>query len=112
LRAAGADDRAIINVAGKTTLMELCELLSCCKLVLGNDSGPMHLAAALGVAVVGVFGASAPELTAPLGPRVTTVSGRAECAPCFLHDCPIDLRCLRSVTSEEVAAAALKLLQV
>jgi heptosyltransferase-2 len=112
LREAGADDRAIINVAGKTTLMELCQLLSCCKLVLTNDTGPMHLTAALGIPLVAVFGSTSPELTGPLGPHCAVVRGQAECAPCFLRECPIDLRCMQSISVAEVVAAALKLLKV
>ena len=110
LRAAGATDRDIINVAGRTTLMELCGLLSCCRLVLANDSGPLHLAGALGIPVVAIFGSTAPELTAPLGAHAAVVRGQAECAPCFLRECPVDRRCLNSITVEQVVAAALPLL--
>ena len=101
----------ITSVAGATTLRELCALLRAAALVLTNDTGPMHVAAAVGTPVVVPFGSTAPELT---GPTFTSsmphqlILGDAACAPCFLRECPIDFRCMRGITVERVVAAALQ----
>jgi heptosyltransferase-2 len=100
-----------VNVTGKTTLLELCELIKCCRLILTNDTGPMHLAAALGTPLVAIFGSTSPELTGPLGPHVSIVRAEVECTPCFLRECPIDFRCMNSITVEQVTEAVLKLWQ-
>ncbi len=111
LRASLGDDRAVVNVAGKTTLLELCELIGFCKLLLTNDTGPMHLATAVGTPVVAVFGSTSAELTGPLDPRAAVVSAAVECTPCFLRKCPIDFRCMNNITVEQVTEAVLKLWQ-
>jgi len=98
----------VINVAGKTTLLELCELLRACRLLLTNDTGPMHLAGALGTPVVAIFGSTSAELTGPLGAAVTIVHEPVECSPCYLRECPIDFRCMRRITVEQVTNAVLK----
>lgn len=102
-------DCDVVNLAGRTTLIELCELLQHCRLLLTNDTGPMHLAAALGTPLVALFGSTSPELTGPLGPRVQILTATAECAPCFLSQCPIDLRCMHSIRVEDVTAKVLQL---
>jgi len=110
LRAALGDDRrAIVNVAGKTTLLELCELLKFCRLLLTNDTGPMHLADALGTPLVAVFGSTSAPLTGPTGKLSRVINVAVECNPCFLRECPIDFRCMKSITVEQVADAVLKL---
>jgi heptosyltransferase II len=111
LQAATNDPRSIINVAGKTTLLELCELISICKLLITNDTGPMHLATALNTPVLAIFGSTSAELTGPLGPKVRIVQEKVECSPCFLRECPIDFRCMNRIPVEQVTAAALKLLE-
>jgi heptosyltransferase II len=96
----------IYNLAGRTSLRELCAALALCDVVVTNDTGPMHLAAAAGTPVIVPFGSTAPELTGPGLPgddRHRLILGQAPCAPCFLRECPIDLRCLRSITPETVA---------
>jgi heptosyltransferase-2 len=101
------------SLAGETTLRELCAALRACDLVVTNDTGPMHVAVAVGTPVIVPFGSTSPELT---GPAVADLShhvllaGNAPCAPCFRRECPIDLRCLRDVTVEHVVSAALQLL--
>jgi len=98
----------VINLAGKTTLRELMGLLKLCRVLLTNDSGPMHLAAALGTPVVVPFGSTAPELTGPGlpgAPRHYLLQSDAPCSPCFRRTCPIDLRCMTGISVEEVAAA-------
>lgn len=98
-------------LAGQTTLAELMAALSLCRVLVTNDTGPMHLAAALGVPVVAPFGSTSPELTGPGlpgDPRHRLLLGQAACAPCFLRTCPVDFRCLRSITPEAVVAATLE----
>ena len=110
-RAAKPDRSAAINTAGQTTLRELCAGLSLCSVVLTNDSGPMHVAAAVGARVVVPFGSTSPELTGPGLPndeRHIVLRSSPPCAPCFLPRCPIDLRCLTQIQVSEAVAAVLK----
>ncbi|MDQ6912442.1 MAG: lipopolysaccharide heptosyltransferase II [Verrucomicrobiota bacterium] len=94
-----------VNRIGKTTLEELISELRECRLLLTNDTGTMHLATLLGVPVVAVFGSTEDRLTGPLGADNVVMRHHVECSPCFLRECPIDFRCMKSVTSEEVVAA-------
>lgn len=94
-----------INLTGKTTIGDLPALLSECHLFLGNDSGAMHVAAAVGLPVVAVFGPTDPLGTAPVTPRCTIVQEKSYCSPCFLRRCPTDHRCMTQVTPAAVSAA-------
>ncbi len=94
-------------LAGSTSLGGLAGVLARLRLLLTNDSGPMHLAAALGVPVVAVFGPTDWRETAPYGARQRVMRAATECAPCKLRECPIDHRCMTRVDAEAVAAAAL-----
>ena len=85
-------------------------VLSRLRALVTNDSGPMHLAAALGVPVVAVFGSTDWRETAPVGGRARLVREHVECAPCLLRECPIDHRCMRRVTVDRVAEAALEMM--
>ena len=98
------------NRIGKTTLAELMTELKQCDLLLTNDTGTMHLAAWLDVPLVAVFGSTDPVATGPLSSRSRVVRHLVECSPCFLRECPLDLRCLKAVSADEVAQAALELL--
>ena len=103
---------AILNLAGKTSLRELMALLKICRVLLTNDSGPMHVAAALGTPVVVPFGSTSPELTGPGLPgdaRHRLLKSDAPCSPCFLRECPIDFRCLNGMSIERVVEAVLAL---
>jgi heptosyltransferase II len=102
--AAGAG-RPVIDLTGKTTIAELPALLSCCHLFLGNDSGAMHVAAAVGLPVVAIFGPTDPHGTAPVTPRCTIVQQQPYCSPCFLRRCPTDHRCMTAVTVPMVESA-------
>jgi len=97
--------RAPIDLTGKTAIADLPALLSQCHLFLGNDSGAMHVAAAVGLPVVAVFGPTDPDGTAPVTPRATIVQEKPYCSPCFLRRCPTDHRCMKAVTPEMVATA-------
>ena len=106
LRRDGAEVR---NLAGETTLREFTDLAAACRLFLTNDSGAMHVASALGVPTVAVFGATDDTTTGPTGPLARVVREHAECSPCLLRECPIDHRCMTAVTVEQTAAVALEL---
>jgi heptosyltransferase II len=112
LRDAQLPDSSVINVAGKTTVLDLCALLRFTKLLLTNDTGPMHIAAALGTPTVSIWGSTSPELTGPLSPRSVVIRQPVECSPCFLRKCPIDFRCMDRIQVNEVVAAVLKQLRV
>ena len=102
-----AGDR-VLNLAGKTSLRELMALLKLCRVVLSNDSGPMHVAAALGTPVVVPFGSTSPELTGPGlpgDPRHQLLKSAAPCSPCFRRTCPIDFRCMTGIAPERVVEA-------
>jgi len=105
----------VANLAGHTSLRELCAALRACCVVLTNDTGPMHLAAAVGARVVGLFGSTSIELTGPGlpgGNHHTLLRGEAPCAPCFLRECPVDFRCLRSLSIEQVVQAVQRAAQL
>ena len=98
------------DLAGKTTLRELMALLKLCRVLLTNDTGPMHVAAALETPVVVPFGSTSPELTGPGLPgdaRHHLLKSTAPCSPCFLRECPIDFRCMNGISIESVVQAVL-----
>jgi heptosyltransferase II len=99
--------RPPIDLTGKTSIADLPGLLSQCHLFLGNDSGAMHVAAAVGLPVVAVFGPTDPEGTAPVTPHASIVQQKPYCSPCFLRRCPTDHRCMLAVTPSMVQTALL-----
>jgi heptosyltransferase-2 len=99
------------NLAGQTTLGEFIELAAACQIFLTNDSGAMHIASALGVPTVAVFGATDDTTTGPTGPLARIVREPVECSPCLLRECPIDHRCMTRVPTARVAEVALELLR-
>jgi ADP-heptose:LPS heptosyltransferase len=90
------------NLAGKTTLDQLMDELSACDVLLTNDTGTMHLAAALGVPTVAIFGSTEPALTAPVGSVHRVVREKVDCSPCFLRECPVDYRCMLRIEPERI----------
>jgi lipopolysaccharide heptosyltransferase II len=94
-----------LNRMGRTSLVELIDELCQCRLLLTNDTGTMHLAAFLGIPTVAIFGSTEPRLTGPLGQGHRVLHHHVPCSPCFLRECPIDFRCMKAVTVEEVVAA-------
>ena len=100
---------AVLN--GQTSLETLIGVISGSSLVLTNDSGPMHMAAALGVPTVAVFGATDDVVTGPWGPHARVVKEPVECSPCMLRECPIDHRCMTRVSADAVCRAAREVLR-
>jgi heptosyltransferase-2 len=98
-----------LRLQGKTSLGELIGVLSELSLFLANDSGPMHLAAALGVPTIAIFGPTDPTETGPLGPRAKFVREPVDCSPCLYRDCPIDHRCMERIAVSRVYEEAMSL---
>jgi len=98
--------RGVINLIGRSAIGDLPALLARCHLFIGNDSGAMHVAAAVGLSVVAVFGPTDSDGTRPLTPRLSIVQRRVACSPCFLRHCPIDHRCMKFVELDRVLDAA------
>ena len=105
-RIARSMQRRAINLAGATSIGELPALLRACRLFVGNDSGAMHVAAAVGLPVIGIFGPTDPEATRPATPLFTLIREPVFCSPCLLRHCPIDHRCMTRISVEQVYRAA------
>ncbi len=99
------------NLAGRTRLREFIDLTAACRVFLTNDSGAMHIASALRVPTVAVFGATDHIATGPLGETSRVVREPVDCSPCLLRECPIDHRCMTRVSAARVAETALELLK-
>ena len=117
-QAAGLADRVqeaaaapIRSLVGRDSPALLPALVSELDALVGADSGPAHVAAAVGVPAVTLFGPTDPRLTAPLGPGQQTLWHRPSCGPCFLRECPIDHRCLLAIEVAEVEAAVMRALE-
>lgn len=99
-----ASGSATVNMAGRTTLNELAGLLSLSRFAVTIDSGPMHMAAAVGTPVVALFGATSPRRTGPYGERHIIIEKGLACSPCFMRKCP-EPRCMEEITATEVMEA-------
>ena len=111
LVAQGVRERGIEvrNLAGQTSLREFIERLAACRFFLTNDNGAMHLAAAVGVPTLAVFGSTDYNTTGPTGDSTRIVREPVECSPCLKRECPIDHRCMTRVTVDRVIEEALAL---
>lgn len=105
---AGLPDR-VINLAGMTSLRELSGLISHCDVILTNDSGPMHIADALGTPIVALFGSTSEVVTGPYRSG-TLIHKHVECSPCYQRTCPIDFRCMKRIEADEVYESIVKIL--
>jgi heptosyltransferase-2 len=100
------------NIAGRTTLKEAIALIARCSLFISNDSGLMHVAGALGIPTIAIFGSTNPITTSPVGDRSVVITKAVDCSPCLKKTCPTDFRCMDLITADEVYNAAKKLLTV
>ncbi|MDR2014183.1 MAG: lipopolysaccharide heptosyltransferase II [Azoarcus sp.] len=97
---------SVLDLAGHTSLGDVVDLVALAQVAVCNDSGLMHVAAALDVPLIAVFGSSSPEHTPPLARRAVIETLRLECAPCFERHCPLGhTRCLTGIAPEKVLAA-------
>lgn len=104
--------QAATNLAGETSIAELIGLLASCDLVVTNDTGPAHVAAALGRPTLTIFGPTNEFETAPLGSRSELIrADGVECARCMHRDCPIDHHCMTRLQVDAVARRAFSLLE-
>jgi heptosyltransferase-2 len=94
----------VINFAGKTSIRQLLALIESCAVILTNDSGPMHIAAALKIPLVAIFGSTSPVKTGPYGGGII-IHKDVDCSPCYKRVCPIDFRCMKRIEIDEVYQA-------
>lgn len=93
-----AANSGAVNLCGKTALEDVIDLLSLCEQAVSNDSGLMHVAAAVDIHVHGVYGSSSPDFTPPLTDKCDIHYLRLDCSPCFKRECPLGhLNCLRDI---------------
>ena len=91
-----------LNLCGVTSLDQAMAIISLCNLFVTNDSGLMHVAAALQIPTVAIFGSTDPVATGPYSPVAKVIRHNISCAPCLRRQCPSDYRCMLSITAEEV----------
>jgi len=97
-----------LNLSGETSLMQLAALLRRCRLLVTNDTGTMHVAAAVGTRVVAIFGPTDPRTTSPLGKGHVVIRREVPCSPCLKRVCPEDHRCMELISVANVLEAAQK----
>jgi heptosyltransferase-2 len=91
-----------IDLTGKTSLLQLAALLERCALLVTNDTGTMHVAAAVGIPVVALFGSTPPPITGPWGDDHVVVKKDVDCSPCWKRVCATDHRCMKLITVDDV----------
>ena len=100
----------LLNLAGKTNLEEAVYLISQCRLFISNDSGLMHIAGALNIPTIAIFGSTNPATTSPAGDKSVVVRRDVSCSPCLKKTCPTDFRCMELISVEDVFAVAKNIL--
>lgn len=101
-----------VVLTGRTDLAQTAAVLKASDLLVTNDTGPAHIAAAVGCPVVVIFGPTNPDTTRPFSERAEVVRRPPDCAPCMLRDCPIDHRCMTAITPEDVFERAARVLEL
>ena len=104
-------EKIILDWVGKTTLRELIALISCMRAFITNDSGAMHIAAALNIPMIAIFGSTDWVTTAPYSKNHIIVRKDTPCAPCLLRECPEDHKCMKNIYVEDVIDAFEKLIK-
>jgi heptosyltransferase-2 len=100
---------AVIDLAGKTDLRKAMALMAKCRVFISNDSGLMHVAAALDVPTIAIFGSTNPVTTGPAGNRNIIVCNDVPCSPCLKTNCPKDFQCMDLISVDDVYEAARRL---
>lgn len=98
-------DADCVNFAGRTSLRELIALVDMCSAFLTNDSGAMHIASALQVPIVAIFGSTNPTTTPPFGDNHILIRHPMDCSPCLRRECPTDFKCMLDIDPKEVVEA-------
>lgn len=111
LGAALAEQAGVVDATGQTSMKDLMDLMSLADVFVGNDSGPLHLAAALGLSVIGIYGSTSPRWTAPWSTQSTLFWGHTECSPCFQKTCAVNTRCLSLISTDRVHREVLNYLK-
>jgi heptosyltransferase-2 len=105
----GQAGKGIINLCGKTHLVDVIDLIALCDSVVSNDSGLMHIACAMDTKVIAIYGSSDPAYTPPLSNQAQVIYLGLECSPCFKRECPYGhYRCLKEIKANKIA----KLLEI
>jgi heptosyltransferase II len=102
----------LIDLTGKTSLKEAISLISRCRLFISNDSGLMHIAGALDIPTIAIFGSTNPITTSPMGSHTMVIRKDVSCSPCLKVSCPTDFRCMDLIKVNEVYHAAEDMLQM
>ena len=97
-------DSGVVNLAGRTSLREAIGIIARAKVAVGPDTGLMHIAAALNIPVISLWGATDPARTGPFGFQSLAIKGAAPCSPCYRKHCSIGRQCMRSIGTEDIAA--------
>ena len=100
------------NLAGETSLLELAALYQAARVVVSTDTGPMHIAAAVGAPVVAIFGSTAPWRTGPWGQQNLVLRGEPDCSPCLKKGCDRERECMRRISVDIVEAAVVEKLRI